>query len=103
MSDRGTPQGAMVSPLLANVYLHYAFDLWPDCWRSRADRGKVVIVRDVDGMVVLEHEVDAVRFREELAARPRKLASNWLPPSSAPRCRQGCRRLRMHRRRRLRL
>ncbi len=70
VSDRGTPQGAVISPLLANVYLHYAFDLWADRWRRREATGNVVIVRYADDIVVgFEHEADAVRFREALAAR----------------------------------
>lgn len=70
VSDRGMPQGAVISPLLANVYLHYAFDLWADRWRRREARGNVVIVRYADDIVVgFEHETDAVRFREALAAR----------------------------------
>ncbi len=70
VGDRGTLQGAVISPLLANVYLHYAFDLWADRWRRREAKGNVVIVRYADDIVVgFEHEADAVRFREALAAR----------------------------------
>ena len=70
VSDRGTPQGAVISPLLANVYLHYAFDMWADRWRRQEATGNVVIVRYADDIVVgFEHETDAVRFREALAAR----------------------------------
>jgi group II intron reverse transcriptase/maturase len=47
-SKIGTPQGAVVSPLLANVYLHYAFDLWVDIWRKKAARGDVIVVRYAD-------------------------------------------------------
>ena len=47
----GTPQGASVSPLLANVYLHYVFDLWADRWRRRQTRGEVIIVRYADDCV----------------------------------------------------
>jgi RNA-directed DNA polymerase len=68
--DRGTPQGASVSTLLANVYLHYAFDLWAHQWRGRRARGEVVIVRYADDFVVgFEHRDDAERFRAELVAR----------------------------------
>ena len=70
VGDRGTPQGAVISSLLANVYLHYAFDLWADRWRRREATGNVVIVRYADDIVVgFEHEADAVRFREALAVR----------------------------------
>ena len=68
--DRGTPQGASVSTLLANVYLHYAFDLWAHQWRGRRARGEVVIVRYADDFVVgFQHRDDAERFRAELTAR----------------------------------
>jgi len=43
VGDRGTPQGWVISPLLANVYLHYAFDLWADRWRRREATGNVVV------------------------------------------------------------
>ena len=70
VSGKGTPQGAVASPLLANVYLHYAFDLWANRWRRREATGNVVIVRYADDIVVgFEHEADALRFREALAAR----------------------------------
>lgn len=70
ISGKGTPQGAVISPLLANVYLHYAFDLWANRWRRREATGTVVIVRYADDIVVgFEHEADAARFREALAAR----------------------------------
>ena len=70
VNDRGTPQGAVILPLLANVYLHYTFDLWADRWRRREATGNVVIVRYADDIVVgFEHEADTVRFREALASR----------------------------------
>ena len=63
VSDTGTGQGSVISPLLANVYLHYAFDLWAERWRRREATGNVVIVRYADDIVVgFEHEADAVRF-----------------------------------------
>jgi RNA-directed DNA polymerase len=71
-SESGTPQGATISPLLANIYLHYAFDQWAHRWRGTA-RGQVVMVRFADDFVVgFEHLADAERFREELGARLRK-------------------------------
>src|ERR671918_2863266 len=68
--EEGVPQGATVSPLLANVYLHYVFDLWAHQWRQRHARGDVVIVRFADDVVVgFQHERDARRFLAELRAR----------------------------------
>jgi RNA-directed DNA polymerase len=66
----GTPQGASVSPLLANVYLHYVFDLWADRWRRRQANGEVIIVRYADDYIVgFEDRDDAERFLAELRAR----------------------------------
>jgi len=66
----GTPQGASVSPLLANVYLHYVFDLWADRWRRRRARGEVIIVRFADDYIVgFQHQDDAERFLNELRDR----------------------------------
>lgn len=68
-SESGTAQGASISPLLANIYLHYAFDQWAHRWRKSA-RGQVVIVRFADDFVMgFEHRADAERFREELGTR----------------------------------
>ena len=68
----GTPQGAVVSPLLANVYLHYVFDLWIEAWRKKVADGEVIVVRYADDLVVgFEHRAEAERFladfRERLA------------------------------------
>ena len=66
----GTPQGASVSPLLANVYLHYVFDLWADRWRRRQARGEMIIVRFADDYIVgFQHRDDAERFLAELRGR----------------------------------
>jgi RNA-directed DNA polymerase len=70
-TPEGTAQGASVSPLLANVYLHYVFDRWADQWRRRRHaHGDVVIVRFADDYVVgFEHRDDAERFLADLRAR----------------------------------
>ena len=68
--DEGSPQGASVSPLLANVYLHYVLDLWVDWWRSQPGRGDVIIVRWADDFIVgFETEQDACQFLAELRER----------------------------------
>jgi len=68
--DEGTPQGAVVSPLLANVYLHYVFDQWAVQWRRRQARGDVVITRYADDFVAgFQHRADAERFQAELSER----------------------------------
>jgi group II intron reverse transcriptase/maturase len=70
VSDRGTGQGAVASPLLANIYLHYVFDLWAERWRRQEATGNLVIVRYADDLVVgFEQEADAHRFLEALRAR----------------------------------
>jgi RNA-directed DNA polymerase len=62
----GTPQGAWVSPLLANVNLHYAFDLWADVWRRKAAKGDVIIVRYADDLVLgFQQRADAEQFLTE--------------------------------------
>ena len=69
-SAEGTPQGATMSPLLANVFLHYAFDQWAHQWRKRHARGDVVIVRYADDFVVgFQRRDDAVRFQRALRGR----------------------------------
>jgi group II intron reverse transcriptase/maturase len=71
--EEGTPQGGSISPLLANIYLHYVFDLWADQWRSKQAQGDVIIVRYADDFVVgFQHESDAMKFQQELRERFRK-------------------------------
>src|SRR6202040_4227060 len=66
----GTPQGAVVSPLLANVYLHYVFDLWVEVWRKKVASGDVIIVRYADDLVVgFQYRTDAERFLQEFRER----------------------------------
>jgi RNA-directed DNA polymerase len=66
----GTPQGAVISPLLSNVYLHYSFDLWANRWRHRDARGEVILIRYADDYVAgFQHEDDAKTFLAELGIR----------------------------------
>jgi len=70
VSDKGTGQGSVASPLLANVYLHYVFDLWAARWRRRQATGDMIIVRYADDIVVgFEQEADARHFWEAMRAR----------------------------------
>jgi RNA-directed DNA polymerase len=73
--EEGVPQGASASPLLANVYLHYVFDLWAEQWRRRHARGDVVVVRFADDFVVgFEQREDAERFWKDLRDRLAKFS-----------------------------
>jgi group II intron reverse transcriptase/maturase len=73
--DEGVPQGASVSPLLANVYAHYVLDLWAHQWRTRHARGDVVIVRFADDAVVgFQYREDAERFWADLRDRLAKFS-----------------------------
>ena len=69
-SDMGTGQGSVISPLLANIYMFYVFDLWADRWRRREAAGDVIIVRYADDFIVgFEHEAEARRFLEAMRER----------------------------------
>jgi group II intron reverse transcriptase/maturase len=69
-SEVGTVQGGSISPLLANIYLHYVFDLWVQHWRKTKAKGDVIVVRWADDFVVgFQHQSDALRFHQELAER----------------------------------
>ena len=69
-SEEGTPQGGSASPLLANVYLHYVFDLWAQWWRTTQARGDVIVVRYADDFIVgFQHRSEAERFLAELRER----------------------------------
>src|SRR5258705_12690941 len=71
--EEGTPQGGSASPLLANVYLHYVFDLWAQAWRKKRAHGDLIVVRFADDIVVGFHsKADADQFRAELTERMRK-------------------------------
>src|SRR6202049_391250 len=71
--EEGTPQGGSASPLLANVYLHYVFDLWVQAWRQKRAHGDVIVVRFADDIVAGFHsKADADQFRTELTERLKK-------------------------------
>ena len=70
VSEKGTGQGSVISPLLANVYLHYVFDLWAERWRRREATGDMILMRYADDIVVgFEHEADARRFWDDMRKR----------------------------------
>jgi group II intron reverse transcriptase/maturase len=80
VSDKGTGQGSVISPLLANIYLHYALDLWAVRWRRREATGDMVIVRYAEDFIVgFQHEIDARRFLDEMRERLRKFALSLHP------------------------
>jgi group II intron reverse transcriptase/maturase len=70
VAESGTGQGSVISPLLANIYLHYVFDLWAERWRRQEARGDMIVVRYADDLVAgFEHEDDARRFLDALRER----------------------------------
>jgi RNA-directed DNA polymerase len=80
VSEQGTAQGAVISPLLANIYLHYAFDLWAERFRRREATGDMIIVRYADDFIVgFEHEHDARRFLDALRERLEEFALSLHP------------------------
>ncbi|HEV3310025.1 MAG TPA: group II intron reverse transcriptase/maturase, partial [Chloroflexota bacterium] len=80
VSETGTGQGSVASPLLANVYLHYAFDLWAERWRRHEATGDMIIVRYADDIVVgFEHEADARRFWDEMRERLQEFSLSLHP------------------------
>jgi RNA-directed DNA polymerase len=80
VGDKGTGQGSVISPLLANVYLHYTFDLWAERWRRREATGDVIIVRYADDLVVgFEHENDARRFWDAMRERLQEFSLSLHP------------------------
>ena len=79
-TEVGTPQGAVASPLLANVYLHYAFDLWVRRWRRRSATGDMIVVRYADDAVLgFEHRSDAERFLQDWRERLRQFGLELHP------------------------
>jgi RNA-directed DNA polymerase len=80
VSDKGTGQGSVISPLLANVYLHYVFDLWAERWRRQEATGDMIIVRYADDTVVgFEHEADARRFWDAMRERLKEFSLSLHP------------------------
>src|ERR1700689_3567516 len=76
----GTPQGAVISPLLANIYLHYVFDLWIEVWRQKVAQGDVIVVRYADDLVVgFESRIEAERFLREFRERLAKFGLELHP------------------------
>jgi group II intron reverse transcriptase/maturase len=76
----GTPQGAVISPLLANIYLHYVFDLWVEAWRKKGADGDVIVVRYADDLVVgFESRKEAERFLSEFQERLAKFGLKLHP------------------------
>jgi group II intron reverse transcriptase/maturase len=79
-TEAGTPQGAVASPLLANIYLHYVFDLWVACWLRNQARGDMIVVRYADDAVLgFQQREDAEAFLEQLGERMRKFGLELHP------------------------
>jgi RNA-directed DNA polymerase len=71
--EEGTPQGGSISPLLANIYLHYVFDLWANSWRRRKASGDMIMVRFADDIILgFQSRHEAIRFLDELKGRFKK-------------------------------
>jgi len=80
IEEKGTGQGSVISPLLANVYLHYVFDLWAERWRRREATGDMIMVRYADDLVVgFQHETDARRFWDDMRERLRAFSLTLHP------------------------
>ena len=80
VSGQGTGQGAVISPLLANIYLHYALDLWAEGWRRHEATGDMIIVRYADDFIIgFEYESDARRFLDAMRERLGKFALSIHP------------------------
>ena len=79
-TKEGSPQGSVISPVLANLYLHYVLDLWVEAWRKKQARGDVIIVRYADDAVLgFERREEADRFLEQLRERLRKFGLELHP------------------------
>ncbi len=85
VSERGTGQGAAISPLLANIYLHYVLDLWAERWRRREATGDMIIVRYADDFIVgFQHEADARRFWDDMRKRFEEFSLSLNPDKTSP-------------------
>jgi RNA-directed DNA polymerase len=79
-TKEGTPQGSVISPTLANLYLHYVLDVWAQVWREKMARGDMIIIRYADDAVLgFQHREDAERFLEQLRERLRKFGMELHP------------------------
>jgi group II intron reverse transcriptase/maturase len=79
-AERGTPQGAVISPLLANIYLHYVFDTWAQHWRKHRARGDVILIRYADDSVLgFQYEDEARRFLAQMQERLAKFGLTLHP------------------------
>jgi len=79
-TKEGTPQGAVVSPLLANLYLHHVLDLWAQAWRKKVAHGDMIVVRYADDAVLgFQYREEAERFLAELQERVRKFGLELHP------------------------
>jgi group II intron reverse transcriptase/maturase len=79
-TEEGTPQGSVISPVLANLYLHYVLDLWAEAWRKKVARGDMIVVRYADDAVLgFQHREEAERFLAELQDRVRKFGLELHP------------------------
>jgi len=79
-TEEGTPQGSVISPILANLYLHYVLDVWADVWRKKLAQGDVIIVRYADDAVLgFQHRAEAEKFLEQLRERLRKFGLELHP------------------------
>ena len=81
----GSPQGSVISPLLANIYLHYSFDLWVNAWRKKWAQGEVVVIRFADDTIVgFQYQTDAGRFLENLRGTTGQVWAGLPPGQNAP-------------------
>ena len=87
----GTPQRSVISPTLANIYLHYVFDLWVDVWRTKCAQGDVVVVRYADDIVLgFQHQAEADRFLEKFRGRLGKFGLELHPDKTRRIATAGC-------------